>query len=84
MRVYVHILSSVICDEIMRLSCMIYYDGKYGDLMHNCIFMCIGIYSLYDEYGRVQYKTKMTIMFTMSYNGHYSLRVFGNSLEKLA
>ena len=30
--------------------CLIYYDEKYGDLMHNCIFTCVEILPLYDEY----------------------------------
>ena len=29
---------------------------KYGDLMHNYVFTCIGILSHYDEYGCVHYK----------------------------
>ena len=65
MKVYASILVSVIWKERMGLSCMIYYNGKYGDLMHNCTFTCIGILSLYDEYGQVHYETEMIIMFIM-------------------
>ena len=64
---YVCILPSLICDERMGvvLHYLLRHDGKCGDLMYNCIFTCIRILPLYDEYGRVHHKTKMIIMFTM-------------------
>ena len=38
---------------------------NYEDLMHICMFMCIGILSLYDEYGRVHYEMEIIIIFLM-------------------
>ena len=64
MKGYVCILLKVICDEIME-SCLIYYHEKYGDLMHYCMFTCIEILPLYDEYGCVHCEIEMAIMFSM-------------------
>ena len=51
MRVHVHILPSVICDERMKvvLHDLLRHDKKYGNLMHNCMFTCIVILLIYHD-----------------------------------
>ena len=53
-----------------------------GDLMHNYMFMCIGILPLYD--WCVHYKTEMTIMLALVHDRCCALWVSGYSLEELA
>ena len=42
---YVSIITDLICYEKMEvvLHHLLCHDGKYGDLMHNCVFTFIGI-----------------------------------------
>ena len=56
-------LSSIMCEMNGVVLHDLFTMKNYGDLMHNCMFMCIGILPLYDEYRYVQ--MEMIIMFIM-------------------